>query len=601
VGGLVQPPPAARAHRQRTAGRSRSALLRSEGGTCPSRVIQAKTPPRNPARFTCPLVVPTRGLAQLMFSMAFSPPPPLTPTPSSAEAPNGLAHPERQRHTWSAFRLRLRPYLWSSAGVVLATLVGIDLTDLAPVPNVSMLYLLAVVFSAARFGIWPALLASGLSFLAYNFFFSEPRYTFSVAEPHELLSLLTFLIVALLISAIAGQAKLQANKAAERAQAAQRRYEFAKRLSGTSDPQTVLDATVIQVYRDLSRATVILLAEGDLLTVKAACPPEHEIDPDTLSVAHHAYSNTALTSAGPRRPSTVPWLFLPLRTPERPLGLIGVAHAPNEGPLEPEVMTFLQTLAELASTAFERARLGQEISTARTAAETERMRNILLSSISHDFRTPLASVLGATTSLIDYGAKLPETARRDLLVQVKDEAEHLDGMVRNLLALTRVEAHALEMHKDWVDVRELFDHTAAVARRRGATQTFEVNVEKELPFVPADPTLLDQVVGNLVGNATRYAGPKARVTLEAKRSGGDVLLSVTDDGPGIPSTILPHVFERFVRGPTLGDGGQSTGLGLAIAKGIVEAHQGTIWAGSPVEGGRGTRITVRLPLAEQLR
>jgi two-component system sensor histidine kinase KdpD len=536
-----------------------------------------------------------------MFSMAFSPPPPLTPTPPSAEAPNGLAHPERQRHTWSEFGLWLRPYLWSTAGVVLATLVGIGLTDLAPVPNVSMLYLLAVVFSAARFGIWPALLASGLSFLAYNFFFSEPRYTFSVTEPHELLSLLTFLIVALLISAIAGQAKLQANKAAGRAQAAQRLYEFAKRLSGTSDPQAVLDATVIQVYRDLSRATVILLAEGDLLTVKAACPPEYEIDPDTLSVAHHAYSNTALTSAGPRRPSTVPWLFLPLRTPERTLGLIGVAHTLAEGPLEPEIITFLQTVAELTSTAFERARLGQEISTARTAAETERMRNILLSSISHDFRTPLASVLGAATSLIDYGAKLPETARRDLLVQVKDEAEHLDGMVRNLLALTRVEAHALEMHKDWVDVRELFDHTAAVARRRGATQTFEVNVEKELPFVPADPTLLDQVVGNLVGNATRYAGPKARVTLEAKRSGGDVLLSVTDDGPGIPSTILPHVFDRFVRGPTLGDGGQSTGLGLAIAKGIVEAHQGTIWAGSPVEGGRGTRITVRLPLAEKLR
>src|SRR5215204_4092651 len=249
-----------------------------------------------------------------MFSMAFSPPPPLSPTPPCPEAPSGPVPSLLQRHIWSAFGLWLRPYLWSTAGVVLATLVGIGLTDLAPVPNVSMLYLLAVVFSAARFGIWPALLASGLSFLAYNFFFSEPRYTFSVTEPHELLSLLTFLIVALLISAMAGRAKLQANKAAERAQAAQRLYEFAKRLSGTSDPQTVLDATVIQVYRHLSRATVILLAEGDLLTVKAACPPEHEIDPDALSVAHHAHANTAPTGPGPAGSSAVPWLFLPLRT-----------------------------------------------------------------------------------------------------------------------------------------------------------------------------------------------------------------------------------------------------------------------------------------------
>src|SRR5215208_5937289 len=131
-----------------------------------------------------------------MFSMAFSPPPPLTPPPPSAEPPSGLAHPERQRHTWSEFGLWLRPYLWSTAGVILATLVGIGLTAVAPVPNVSMLYLLVVVFSAARFGIWPALLASGLSFLAYNFVFIEPYYAFSINQPHELLSLLTFLVIA---------------------------------------------------------------------------------------------------------------------------------------------------------------------------------------------------------------------------------------------------------------------------------------------------------------------------------------------------------------------------------------------------------------------
>jgi len=164
--------------------------------------------------------------------------------------------------------------------------------------------------------------------------------------------------------------------------------------------------------------------------------------------------------------------------------------------------------------------------------------------------------------------------------------------------MTRVEAHALEVNKDWVDVRELFDRTAAVARRRGATQTFEVIVANDLPFVPADPTLLDQVLTNLVGNAMRYAGPNAHVTLEAKRDGADVLLSVTDDGPGMSSNIRPRAFDRFVHAPTRGDGGQSTGLGLAIAKGIVEAHQGTISAESPIEGGRGTRITVRLPLME---
>src|SRR4051794_2579673 len=531
--------------------------------------------------------------------VAVSPLSPRTEPTPAGDAVTSLSR--RSLHRFDRFGGRaLGPYVWSAAAVALATIGGIGISSIAPLPNVSMVFLLAVVFSATVFGIWPALLTSVLSFLAYNFFFIDPHYTLSVSQPHELLPLVIFLVIAVLTATLAGRARLQTAEALKRARASRHLYEFARRLSSLGDPQAVLDDAVSQVHREMSRAAVILLADQGSLTVAAACPAEHAFSPDALSAAQQIYARGALTGSEPGHAPRVPWLFFPLRQ-ERTVGVIGVLRIPTEGALEPEAMTLMQTLAELISTAFERARLGQEISTARTTAETERMRNILLSSISHDFRTPLASVLGAATSLIDYGAKLPETARRDLLMQVKDEAEHLDGMVRNLLAMTRVEAHALEMHKDWVDVRELFDRTAALARRRGATQTFEVIVEKDLPFAPADPTLLGQVLTNLVGNATRYAGPKARVTLDARRDGADVLLSVTDDGPGISAAILPHVFERFVHGPTLGDGGQSTGLGLAIAKGIVEAHQGTIAAESLVEGERGTRIAVRLPLAEEPR
>jgi two-component system, OmpR family, sensor histidine kinase KdpD len=532
-----------------------------------------------------------------MSSMAAVPPlPPRTKPTRPPERLNGFALdwlPRLRR-----FRGRgLGPYVWSTLAVALATVTGAGIGSLTPLPNVSLVFLLAVVFSAAVFGIWPALLTSILSFLAYNFFFIEPHYTLSVSQPHELLALFVFLIIAVLTATLAGRARLEATKAVDRAQASQHLYEFARRLSSLGDLETVLDGAVRQVHSELGRPTVILLADHDCLAVAAAWPPEHSLGPDEISAAQQIFTRGKPPGAEPDMAPSLPWLFLPLRQ-DRSIGLIGVARVPAEGPLDPEVITLLRTLAELTAAALERARLGQEISTAQTAAETERMRNILLSSISHDFRTPLASVLGAATSLIDYGGKLPEAARRDLLVQVKDEAEHLDGMVRNLLAMTRVEAHALEVNKDWVDVRELFDRTAAVARRRGATQTFAVIVANDLPFVPADPTLLDQVLTNLVGNAMRYAGPHAHITLEAKRDGADVLLSVTDDGPGVPANILPRVFERFVHAPTRGDGGQSTGLGLAIAKGIVEAHQGAISAESPIEGGRGARITVRLPLME---
>jgi two-component system sensor histidine kinase KdpD len=224
------------------------------------------------------------------------------------------------------------------------------------------------------------------------------------------------------------------------------------------------------------------------------------------------------------------------------------------------------------------------------------VRNTLLASISHDFRTPLASILGAASSLIDYGTRLPEATRRDLLSQVKDEAEHLDGMVRNLLAMTRVEAHALEVNKDWVDVRELFDRAVAMAKRRGASQSFQVMLQTDIQFIPGDPILLDQVLANVVGNAVRYAGASAGIVLAATSDSSDLLLTVTDDGEGIPGGILPHVFEKFVRVPGRGDAGHGTGLGLAIAKGIVEAHGGEIRAQSPVKNDRGTRVAIRLPL-----
>ena len=498
-----------------------------------------------------------------------------------------------QQGTWAC--------LWSMAGVALATIAGLGLTSVVPLPNVSMVYLLAVVFSAARFGIWPALLSSILSFLAYNFFFIEPSHTLSVAQPHELLALFVFLAIAVLTATIAGRARGEATRASHGARASGRLYEFARRLSGLADPESVLDSAAIQVNGDFGRRSIILLANGNQLSVAAAWPPEDQLEGDALSAAQLAYETDEATGTGTQMLSTVPWLFLPLRTSEGPVGVMGVSQDDATAPLEPQARTLFDTLAELTSTALERARLDQEIMAARAVAETERVRNTLLASISHDFRTPLASILGAATGLIDYGARLPESTRRDLLAQIKDEAEHLDGMVRNLLAMTRVEAHALEVNKDWVEVRELLDRAVAFAKRRGATQTFQVTVQNELPFLPADPILLDQVLANVIGNAVRYAGATARISLDGSFDGHQIVLSVTDDGPGIPPDVLPRIFDKFVRAPTSGDAGQGTGLGLAIAKGIVTAHQGSISAESPVADGRGTRIAVRLPIGEKSR
>lgn len=497
------------------------------------------------------------------------------------------------------FMSRARPYIWSVVAVGFAAGVGLALTSLVRLPNVSMVFLLAVLFSAARFGIWPALFSSGLSFLAYNFFFIEPLHTFAVTQPHELLALFVLLAAAILTSTIASRAREQARLAAARDLASQRLYKFARRLSALADPQSVLDHAAIQAHGDLHCPCVILLPQTGRLRIAAAWPPEERLDPEVLVAADLALTSGEASGMGTALGRAVPWLFLPLRTPDGPIGVIGIALA-DGSLLDPEARTLAETMAELTATALERARLGQEISAARAAAETERVRNTLLASISHDFRTPLASILGAATSLIEYGARLPGQVQRDLLVEVKDEAEHLDGMVRNLLAMTRLEAGALELNRDWVDLQELFDRAVAVARRRGASQTFDVTVEERLPFVFADPNLLDQVLANVVGNAILHTGSGADIALEARREGEMVVLSVTDNGPGIPPEILPRIFEKFARAPRAGgDAGEGTGLGLAIVKGIVEAHQGSVAATSPVAHGHGTRIEIRLPLLKE--
>src|SRR4051812_35977240 len=218
-----------------------------------------------------------------MSSMAAVPPlsPQTEPTQAGEAAANGLGVALRNRLEALGGRA-LGPYVWSTVSVALATVSGIAMASFMPLPNVSMVFLLAVVFSATVFGICPALITSALSFLAYNFFFIEPHYTFSVSQPHEVLALFIFLIIAVLTATLAGRARLQATKAIERAWASRRLYEFARRLSSLGNPQEVLDGAVLQVHHELSRASVILLADRGSLAVAAACPPEHAFGSDAL-------------------------------------------------------------------------------------------------------------------------------------------------------------------------------------------------------------------------------------------------------------------------------------------------------------------------------
>lgn len=481
-----------------------------------------------------------------------------------------------------------------SVGLILADTVQrwFDLTDIA------LVLLLSVLFPAIRYGIWPAVLGAVVAFLGYNFFFITPLYTLTVSQPRELLALTAFLIVAVITAALAGQSRERARVAMARERAIQRLYAFTRRLSYSSGRAEVAEAVVSEVRAFTGKPAVVLIGDDERLTLAAVTPEGTMLDETAQSAADWAFGCKEVSGAGSPFFGDSAWMFLPLTVGRRPVGALGVEVGPG-GALEEDELSLLHALAEQAASAIDRTFLAQEADRARGEAETERVRNTLLASISHDFRTPLVSILGASTSLIDFGDRLRPEQRVDLLSSIREESERLDGMVRNLLSMTRLEAGALDLRRDWVDIGEIADRLADQARRRGMAGRLTLAVAQGLPLVKADASLIEQALANVVANAARHGGPKVKVTLSAEEDGGWLRLAVEDDGPGIAPDILPRVFDKFVRGARhTGDGGDGSGLGLAITQGIVALHGGTATAESPIRNGHGTRITLSLPIEE---
>jgi two-component system sensor histidine kinase KdpD len=492
-------------------------------------------------------------------------------------------------------------YVWSTAAVASTVVAGLAVSAVAPLPNISMIFLMAVLFSAVSFGIWPAIYASVLSFLAYNFFFIEPLYTFQIAEPHELLALIIFLIVAIVTSALAGRVRDQARAANERARTMRRLYEFTWKLSGLTGVDEVADGAAGEIHASLRRPAIVLLDRAGELSLAAAWPPEDHLDTMIMDAARLAFARNESVGLDTNALTDTRWHFIPLRTQSRSIGVVGIGQTPTEGTLDADARALLATLAEQSAAAIERSLIAKQMVMAQRATETERVRNILLASISHDFRTPLSSILGSATSLLDFRDRLGATAQTELLRGIKDEAEGLNDMVRNLLAMTRIDAGALELRRDWIDLREIAERVIGAAKRRGSALSFVSNLPT-LPMIRADAVLLEQALGNVVNNAGVHTPAGTRAIIDAIVTTESVGLSVTDDGPGIPISIVPRVFDKFVRAHRQGDANdhdEGTGLGLAIAKGIVTAHGGSITAESPVANGRGTCITLTFPRERQ--
>lgn len=504
--------------------------------------------------------------------------------------------------------MRARLVSMSLNGIVSAMLISLATVGVVkfvenwlPDSSIPLFILMAVLLCSLRYGYAAAILSSVLTVMGYNFLFLPPLYTFTIANAENIYTFFVFLAVALITSNLTARIRAQAEAAHIREARTASLYDFSRMVTGATTEDDILWAVVHHVASISKSQSLVLMPEegGERLVIRAAYPPEDQIDDKARVAAEWAWDKGEPAGRGTGTLPSSDWLFLPLRTAERKLGALGMRFPEDRPVLGPDERRLLDALAGQAALAIERAILNRDVEEARVSAETEKLRSALLSSISHDLRTPLASIIGGVSSLMNFGTQIDERGRSELLNTVRAEAERLNRFVGNLLDMTRIEAGAMQPKLDWVDPEELV--ATAVKRAASLTQGHDIRiaVAPALPLLRVDYILIEQVLINLLDNAAKYSPKGSPVDLRVSQRKDRIVIEVTDQGHGIPQAELEQVFDMFYRVRAGDRQVAGTGLGLSICRSILKAHGGDIRAESPVADGRGTRMTVTLPLEDQ--
>ena len=497
--------------------------------------------------------------------------------------------------------LRIDAYFGGAGTVAVALGIGLLIKQFIAVQSISLVFLTAVLAAAIGWGLWPSMFVAVLSMLAYNFFFLPPLYTFTIADPENVLALFFFLIVAVIVSNITARARSQIMTARSRAKTTAELYAFSRKVAGIGAIDDLLWATAFQISSMLNVRTVLLLPaqEGEGLDVASGYPPEDHLEAADMAAARWTWEHNRAAGRGA---DTLPGgkrLFLPLRTGSGPVGVIGIDRDAPGPLLTPDERRLLDALCDQAAVAIERISLAKGLDQARVLAETERLRAALLTSISHDLRTPLASILGTVSSLRSFPEKYGTTEREELLATLQEEAERLNRFVANLLDMTRLESGAIELKVELIDVAEIVGAALQRAGNVVAGHRVEVDIEAGLPMLRLDAVLFEQVLFNLLDNAAKYSPAGSRIDVRAKRDGEFVEIEIVDEGPGIPPADFERIFDKFYRVQAQDRRRAGTGLGLAICRGFVEALGGWIVARNRRDRS-GAVLTIRMPVVPEI-
>jgi two-component system sensor histidine kinase KdpD len=485
-----------------------------------------------------------------------------------------------------------RPYVAALAAVAIVTAVIGAIEARADIPNVPMLYLVAILGSATLAGRGPAIVASIASFLAFNWFFLAPVHTLTIGDQNEWFALVLFIVTAVITGQLAGDQRVRASDTAARAREAELMFDIARMLS---DPD--IDAALARVTERLREALGVTAA---VVEVDGDGPSRRIAGGDAATFAGAALGSLAawITSVEPEARRSARWIrvvdprgtgnharderlhAVPLSADGRRVGTLAVQGDHRPSSADDRVLRAVAT--QLAS-AIERARLRQRATDAEILRRADALKNALLSAVSHDLRTPLATIVASAGSLRQTDVHWTDAERESFLSDIEEEARRLSRIVGNLLDLSRVESGTLRPERGWYDLAALIDDVVGRLRPQTRTHRLEVRVRDDLPPVPLDYVEIDQVLSNLIENAARHTA-RGTIVVSARVERGEAVIEVADDGPGIALDAMDRLFKPFLRGAGR-EGARGTGLGLAVARGLVEAHGGRISVRNRPEGG----------------
>jgi two-component system sensor histidine kinase KdpD len=488
------------------------------------------------------------------------------------------------------------PYAQALAAVSISTTIAWAMFPYFGLSNLIMVYLLSVIVVATRYGQGPSLLASLLSVAAFDFFFVPPYYTFAVSDTQYLVTFAVMLVVALVISNLAVRIRAQAASARDREQRIAALYAMSRELASTRGVRELLRVAVRHITEVFRAKVVVLLPDaGGRLAPGDPSATEFPMDASEAAVGQWVYEHGQVAGQGTDTLPGAAGLYVPLVGSRGTVGVLGLRPSEPRSLQAPEQLHQLETFASQTALAIERARLAEETERAQVHAETERLRNSLLSSVSHDLRTPLASITGAASTLLENEARLDAPTRRDLLEALHEEADRLNRLVQNLLEMTRLEAGALVPRTAWHSVEEVVGAALGRFAKALADRPVTTRIPAELPLVPMDDVLIEQVLINVIDNAIKYTPAGTPIEVRAEDTGTGVLVEIADRGPGLPPGEERLIFEKFHRAEPA-HSARGAGLGLAICHGIIRAHGGRIWAENRPGGGVAIRFT--LPVKE---